>query len=560
MAAILAAVATLRGRIAESLGALKGAFSNPHVRRVQLAYVGSAVGLYANSIAVAVYAFHHGGATAVGVFMFVRLAVAASTAPFAASLADRYRQERVMLASDLLRVVSVAGCAAVIAVHAPALALYVLATLTSVLGAAFRPAEASLLPTLARSPEELTAANVSSSTIDSVGSFVGPAVGALLLALSGPAVVFAVVAVGFAWSASFVARVHPDRAVAAPAGHEEDVAEEFGGLAGGVRAIRAEPRLRLLIGLYGAQCLVAGALGVLVVVTALDLLDLGNAGVGLLEAASGIGSIVGAAVALALVGRKRLAGDFGVGIVLWGAPLVVLGLLPHMWLALLALGLVGLGNTLVDISAMTLLQRTAPAEAAGRVFGVLESVIVLSLAIGSLAAPLLVHLLGARGALMATGALLPVLAALRRTQLVAIDDGAHIPEEQLAALRTVPFLAVLPLQRLEALAGAAVRVELQPGATLFDRGDAGDRFYVLDEGTLEIALPEGTKKEQAPAYVGEIALLRDVPRTATVRASGAARLWAVERAAFLEAVTGHARSNASADAVVVSRAGVASTI
>jgi MFS family permease len=560
MAAILAAMATLRARIAESLGALKGAFSNPHLRRVQLGFVGSSLGLYANSIAVAVYAFHHGGATTVGVFMFVRLAVAGSTAPFAASLADRYHQERVMLASDLLRVASVAGCAVVVAVHAPAFALYVLATLTSVCGSAFRPAEASLLPTLARSPEELTAANVSSSTIESVGSFAGPAVGALLLALSGPAVVFAVVAVGFAWSASFIARVRPDRAGISPDGDEADVVKEFGGLAGGLRAIRAEPRLRLLIGLYGAQCLVAGALGVLVVVTAIDVLGLGNAGVGLLEAASGIGSIVGAAVALALVGRRRLAGDFGVGIVLWGAPLVVLGLLPRTWLALLALGLVGLGNTLVDISAMTLLQRTAPAEARGRVFGVLQSVIVGSLALGSVAAPLLIHLLGARGALMATGALLPVLAALRGRQLVAIDDGAHIPEVQVAALRTVPFLAVLPLQRLEALAGAAVRVELQPGATLFERGDAGDRFYVLDEGALEIALPEGTKREEAPAYVGEIALLRDVPRTATVRSSGAARLWAVDRGAFLEAVTGHARSNASADAVVISRVGLASTI
>jgi MFS family permease len=553
-------MASLRSRIAESIGALKGAFSNPSLRRVQLAYIGSSMGLYANSIAVAVYAFHHGGATAIGIFMFIRLAVAASIAPFAASLADRHRQERVMLGSDILRVASVAGCAAVVALHAPSLALYVLATLTSVFGAAFRPAEASLLPTLARSPEELTAANVSSSTVDSVGSFAGPALGALLLALSGPALVFTVVAIGFAWSAYFVARVHPERTE--PTGEPGEAAvEEFAGLAGGLRAIRAEPRLRLLIGLYGAQCLVAGALGVLVVVMAIDVLGLGNAGVGLLEAASGIGSIVGAAVALALVGRKRLAGDFGIGIVLWGAPLIAIGLLPHMSLALVALGLVGLGNTLVDISAMTLLQRTAPAEAAGRVFGVLESVIVGSLAVGSLAAPLLIHALGARGALIATGALLPVLAALRRRQLVAIDDGARIPEEQLAALRQVPFLRVLPLQRLEALAAGAVRVELGPGATLFERGDRGDRFYVLDEGTLEIVLPDGAvKEERAPGYVGEIALLRDVPRTAGVRAVGAARLWALDRASFLEAVTGHARSNASADAVVAARAGLASTI
>jgi MFS family permease len=552
---------TLRSRIAESLGALKGAFSNPGLRRVQLAYAGSAVGLYANAIAVAVYAYHHGGATAIGIFMFVRLAIAAALAPFVASLADRFPQERVMLGSDLLRVASAAGCAVAVAAHSSALVLYVFATLTSVFGAAFRPAEASLLPTLARTPEELTAANVSSSTFDSIGSFAGPAAGALLLALSGPTVVFAAVALTFAWSASFVARVRPDRAAGAgPDEEAEDTVEEFAGLAGGVRAIRAEPRLRLLIGLYGAQCVVAGALSVLVVVTAIGVLDLGNAGVGLLEASSGIGSIVGAAVALALVGRRRLAGDFGVGIVLWGAPLVAIGLLPRTWLALVALALVGIGNTLVDISAMTLLQRTAPAEVAGRVFGVLEAVIVGSLALGSLAAPLLVNVLGARGALIATGAFLPALAALRRRQLVAIDDGAHIPEEQVAALRRVPFLAVLPLQRLESLAGGAARVELASGATLFEQGDVGDRFYVLDSGVLAVELPEGTKEERAPSYVGEIALLRNVPRTATVRAVEAARLWAIDRADFLEAVTGHARSNASADAIVATRAGIASTV
>jgi hypothetical protein len=544
---------TLRSRIGESLIALREAFDNPDLRRVECAWAGSAIGTYAYSIAVIVYAYHHGGATAVGVFMFVRLAIAASIAPVIGSLADRFPRQRVMLASDLTRAATVGATAIVATSGAPAVAVYVLATLTTILGTIFRPAEAALLPVLARSPQELTAANVSASTLDSLGSFVGPALGALLLSFSGPPVVFAVVAGTFAWSAAFLVRVR------APADEgrslESQDSETFRGLAGGLRAIRAEPRLRLLIALYGAQCLVAGALGVLVVVTALEVLSLGNSGVGLLEAASGVGSLIGAAVALALIGRGRLAGDFALGIVLWGAPLVLLGAFPNVAVAILALGIVGLGNTLVDISAMTLLQRTTPAEVAGRVFGVLESVTTGSVAVGFLSVPILIAAIGSRGTLLAVGALLPILAALTWRQLARIDDGATVPAEQLISLRGVPFLAPLPLQSLEFLAMRLTPTTLAEGETLFSRGDPGERFYILREGSLEIDLSDATKVEHAPAFVGEIALLRDIPRTATVRAATDASLWALERSDFLDTVSSHARSRASANELASARLG-----
>jgi MFS family permease len=538
-------------RVGESVGALREVYRNPGLRWVQLAYAGAAVGTYAYAVALGVYAYRQGGATAVGVVMAVRLGVAATVAPFAASAADTFRRERVMLFSDLARAVAVGLAALAVAVDAAPVLVYALAVCMAVVATVFRPAESALLPELARTPEELTAANVSSSTFDSVGSFVGPALAALLLSVSSTSVVFGLVAATFAWSASCVWRVHAPRQ--APASAESD----HGGFAAGLRAIRAEPRLRLLIGLYGAQCLVAGALGVLVIVIALDLLDIGNAGVGLLEAASGVGSIVGAAVALALVGRGRLAGDFALGIVLWGAPLVLIGAVPVTAVAVLALGIVGVGNTLVDISAMTLLQRTAPAAVAARVFGVLESVIVGGLALGALVAPALVAWLGARGALLVVGALLPVLAALRWRSLARIDEGARVPAERLDAVESIPFLAILPAQRRELLGSQLVPVELPAGATLFDRGDRGDRFFVLVEGTLEIELPDELKVEAAPASVGEIALLRDVPRTATVRARTDAQLFSLDRETFLDAVLGHARSRTSAEAVAVARVGTA---
>jgi MFS family permease len=541
-------------RVGESVSALREVYRNPGLRWVQLAYAGAAVGTYAYSIALGVYAYRQGGATAVGVVMAVRLGVAATVAPFAASAADRFRRERVMLWSDLGRALTVGLAAVVIALDFASLVVYVLAVCMSIMGTVFRPAESALLPTLARTPEELTAANVSSSTFDSVGSFVGPAIAALLLSVSSTSAVFALVAATFAWSASCVWRVHgPDNAIRAAAEIESDH-EGFGA---GLRAIRAEPRLRLLIGLYGAQCLVAGALGVLVIVIALDLLDIGNAGVGLLEAASGIGSILGAAVALALIGRGRLAGDFALGIVLWGAPLVLIGAVPITFVAVIALGIVGVGNTLVDISAMTLLQRTAPPAVAARVFGAVESVIVGGLALGALVAPALVAVVGARGALLVVGSLLPLLAALRWRSLARIDDGARIPVHRLDAVESVPFLAILPVARRELLASHLEPLELPPGAVLLRRGEHGDRFYVLLTGELEIELPEQVKVESAPGYVGEIALLRDVPRTATVRARTDASLYSLDRETFLDAVLGHARSRSSAEAVAVARVGTA---
>ena len=540
----------LRKHGTESLDALRRAFGNPGLRRIELASAGSSFGLYANSIVVAVYSYRHGGATAVGVVLFVRLGVSALAAPFAATFADRHPAARVMLASDLTRVATVAATAVAAAVDAPAL-VYVLATLTSVIGTAFRPAEAALVPRLAETPEELTAANVTASTFDSVGAFAGPAAGALLLALGGSTLAFGVVAATYVWSAWFVARipatVAPDEQSQAAAG------ESDGGILAGFRAVRGEPRLQLLIGLYGAQTLVAGAYGVLVVVVAVQLLGMGNAGVGLLQAATGIGAIAGAGIALALVARRRTASDLGLGLFAFGAPLALIAAVPHAWAAVVALAVVGIGNSIVDIAATTLVQRTARPEVAGRVFGLLESVLVGTLGIGSLAAPLLVSQLGTRGALYVAGAVLPVLAIATRRALATVDAGAVVPEEQLAAIAAVPFLDVLPEQRKEALAAALERVELAAGHVLFEQGDRGDRMYLIAEGELEIDLPGGPKLERAPAFVGEIALLRNVGRTATVRTATAVTLWALDGPEFVAAVTGHDRSRAGADSVIASR-------
>jgi predicted MFS family arabinose efflux permease len=413
-----------------------------------------------------------------------------------------------------------------------------------------------LTPSLARTPEELTAANAVSSTIESVGTFLGPALGGLLLAAASTGVVFIVMAGLFVWSAFFVLRIH---APAAPG--EASAAEHPPFLqqaTAGIRTIVGEPNVRVIVGVYGCQTLVAGALRVFIVVMAFQLLDTGNAGVGFLNSATGIGGILGGVATIAIVSRSRLATDFGVGVALWGLPIALIGIWPNQWLALTMLTVVGIANTIVDVAAFTLLQRAVPDEVLARVFGVLQSVLYGTIGLGSVLASALVSGLGARTTLIVVGAFLPAVALLTYRRLLAIDRAVAAPApERMGLLEPNPIFAPLPLPVLERLARSLIPVHLEAGATLFRQGDHGDRFYLVQTGELEILVEDGPPKVVgAGGSLGEIALLRDIPRTATVRARTEADLYALEREEFLAAVTGHAESKEAAEAVVGSHLGV----
>jgi MFS family permease len=479
---------------------------------------------------------------------------AAFASPFTSLLADRYRRVRVMLASDLIRAAAMLVAAGAIALDLPAAVVFVMAGVTAVTGTAFNPAKRAVLPSLARSPEELTAANLAASTVESVGMFAGPALGGLLLAATDASVVFGFNAVTFLWSGLLVAAIRGEARRERPA----DVArpKRLAELGAGVQALREEPAARLVVLLISAQTFVFGALTVLVVVLALELLETGASGVGFLNSALGVGGLLGSFAAFALVGRPRLAGSFELGIVLWGLPLVLVGLWPQPVVALLLFGVIGLANTLVDVSGFTLLQRTVPDTVLARVFGALEGSMTITAGLGALAAPLLIGLVGERAALIATGAVLPVLAALSWRALDRADRAATAPTVEVELLGAVPMFAPLPVATLEHLASSLTPVEVNAGAPVFRAGDRGDRFYLVADGEVEVALdtrpPETIGRG---GWFGEIALLRDVPRTATVVARTDARLLALDRDEFVSAVTGHPESAEAADAVIGARLG-----
>lgn len=542
----------LGDRLRETRRDFGGVFHNVSLRRLELAWLFSIVSYWAYGIAVVVYAYEHGGAGGVGLVGLLRWVTAAAVSPFAALLADRYDRRRLMVASDLARAALIAGAAAAVLVGLAAPVVYALAALVSVAGTPFRPAEAAFTPSLVTNPAELGAANVVAAAIESVGIFVGPAIGGLLLAWTSIATAFFVTAAAVLVSAVMLLRI-PARAAPLGLADGDGVGAE---LLAGLRAILRDRKIALLVGLFAAQTFVDGLLGVLIVVMALSYLDAGASAVGWLNAASGIGGLVGAAVAGVLVGRGRLAGDFGLGVVLFGLPLALVAAWRNQPAALLLLGVVGIGNTLADVAGVTLLQRVAPDAVIGRVFGVLETLLLLTVGLGAAAAPALVAGVGTRGALVAAGLLLPVLVVPAWQVLRQVDREASVPVQRIELLRGVPFLSSLSEATVERLARFATQERASAGTQVVQQGATGEGFYVIESGAVEVIV-DGRPLTvlAAPDYFGEIALLRDVPRTASVRAREDSVFLVLARRDFLPAVVGYAPSLASAEAVVARRLG-----
>jgi MFS family permease len=545
-------VERVREHLREALAAMREVLHNPALRRLQLAWAGSIIGSWAYAVALVVYAYDHGGASAVGLVAVIRWVPAAIASPLAAILGDRYPRVPVMLASDLIRAAGLAAMAACVLTDAPVALVYVLASAVSVITTAFHPASAALLPSLARTPEELTAANVSSSTLESLGFCVGPALGGILLAVSNVWVVFAVTAVTFLWSALMLAPLL--RVKEPPLTHERPhLLDEA---TAGFKAIAKNPRLRLVVGLFSAQTLVNGAFGVLIAVSALQLLDLGPSGVGYLNTAVGVGGVIGGFFALALVGHQRLATTFGIAVAGTGGPLLLLGGFATTAAAFIAFGLIGFANIICDVSGFTILQRGTPSDVLARVFGVLHSLFYATVALGAVLAPVLIDSIGVRWALVVVGALLPILAVLARASLARLD-AVPVDAAKLDLLRAIPLFSPLSPPVLEQLAAGLAPVSASAGDEIIRRGDHGDRFYVVSSGEVEV-LVDGRppRREGEGSYFGEIALLRDVPRTATVLAATDVELFALDRDDFLPAVTGHSGSVQAAEAVIGSRLGM----
>ena len=557
---MLRAVTGVWRRFRDSLSAFAAVWRNSNLRWLELAWAASVIGQYAFLVAVSVYAYNIGGEEAVGLVFLARLIPAAVLSPFAGLLGDRYPRERVLLVTNVVRVVLVGAAALAVFADADPWLVYSLSIAATIATTPFRSAQAALTPGLARTPEELTAANAVASGIESIAVFAGPALAGALFAVASTGLVFTITALLVVISAVFLLLIQLER-TEAPRRELEASTIMAERLAGFTTLGRNRP-LRLMMVLLTAQTAVFGAVQVFIVVAAFELLDLGEGGVGYLSAAIGIGAFVGAVGALSLTGARRLSPAFLAGIVLIGVPLMAIGVWQELAVAVVALGLMGIGSSLVDVAGLTLVQRAVPDDVLARVFGVIQMLWLASIGIGAALVPPLISWLGVEASFIAVGALLPILVVLLGAQVARIDAQAEAPEpEELRILGAVPIFAPLPGGSLEHVAARLIPLRVEPGTVIVREGDAGDRFYIVAEGDLDVTQSEAALTSLGPGgYFGEIALLRDVSRTATVTARTDAVLYALDRDDFLAAVTGHPQSAEAAESVMAARlAGPAST-
>ena len=536
-------LASIGSAVRETGSSLAIVFRRAPLRRLNLALAGSLIGDWAYMTAVAVWAYDVGGASAVGIWSTIRLAMMAVVAPFGSAMADRMSRKTLMVVCDVSRAVLVLAAAALVEWDGPVAAVFVLATLSPLFGTAFRPAQLSLTPSLVENPQELTAANGVGSTLESLAFFVGPAIAGFLLAVADVATVFVLNAATFVLSAVLVAGIRTASSAPAPVAPDPDLPPEpkVGFLTEameGFRVVWRSADLRLVFAIYSAQTVVAGASFVFAVSIAFDLTDLGASGLGWLDSTLGVGAILGGLLAIGLATRKRLASDFGWGVIFWALPLLLISIWPTAAAAFVAMFIIGAANPVVDINANTIIQRITPDGVLGRVFGALESCLITTMALGALAMPVLIAGPGLRWGLVILAIPIVAIGLAALPHLRRLDRSVSEPAG-VDLLGSTPLFAPLARPLLETLASRLVRVAVPAGETVVHEGDLGDRFYVIESGLLAATFEGRPLSTMGPGECfGEIALLRDVPRTATVTAIEDSVLQAVERDDFLAAMSG----------------------
>ncbi len=532
--------------------ALGEVFRNPALGRLQIAWVGVSFSNWGFAITLGVYAYGVGGAAAVGLAGLVRLLPGALASPFGALLGDRYSRRSVLLASTLATGFVLAAAALAVAIELPASVVFALAGLFTVVASPYIPAESALMPQLARTPQELSAANVAHSAMDNLGFLGGSLLTGVLLALSSVEAVFAVAALAAGASCIALLTIRPDRRPSVTdTARAGGIARET---AAGVRALLRDPRLRLLGISLTLLEFVLGAADVVVVILALELLGLADSSVGYLNAAWGVGALLGGAALAVMVDRGRLVSGLVAGSLIVGLAIALPGAAATAAAAYAGWLGAGFGFTLVEVAGNTLLQRLGDDEVLSRVRGSLETARLLAMAAGSIVVAGLVELLGVRVAVLAIAAILPGFALLRWGRLRSFEIGAPVEQRRFSLLRGDPIFAPLPLATLERLSHDLVALEVGEGREVITEGDRGDRFYLIDSGEVEVLKQGAHRGNQGEGEsFGEIALLRRERRSATVRTVTPTRLLSLDRARFVAAITGHLRSRQSADAVIDER-------
>jgi hypothetical protein len=510
---------------------------NKRVLRVICAYALFTVNEYSVWIAVLVYAYERGGATETGVIAVVQLVPAGLCAPFMAVRADRSSPSALLIGGFTAQIAGLAVAAVAIFAGWPSAYVYAGAILAATAITATRPAQAALLPSLARTPDELTAANVATSWVESIGvALAGVWAASLLSRGVGQVLVAAIVLLAIAvWLVAINARRDAPRA-----DDNGETVSIWAEVVDGHHAVREVPGAGTLIALLAAEDVVLGALDVLFLIVAIGVLHRSQSWVGYLNGAYGLGGVLIGAAMFLLIGR-RLPVPILTSSILLGLCIALIPINGSAAMAVVLLGAVGAARGVMDMSTRTLLQRSVAPDVLGRVFGLVEGLTMLAVAAGSMIVPLLVLLGGTDAALIGVGCILPAIAILSAARLLRLDGESRIPLVEITLLRSVDMFVNLPSSVIESLARSLVPLRLDAGDVLIREGDSGDAYFSVADGRFAVSQAGRVLTEVGRGVgIGDIALLRNVPRTATVTALRPSLVYSLQREMFLSAVTGHA--------------------
>jgi hypothetical protein len=517
---------------------LRRALRNGALRRVLAAYLVFNVAEWATWIALLVWGYGHGGVRGASAIALVQLVPSALAAAPAAALLGRIPHGRALCLGYAAQSLTFVAVGAALVADLPILVVGT-AVLCSVAIDLTRPVHHATLPEISHTTGDLTAGNAASGALEAVATFVGPLASAVLLALWGPGGVLLAMGgctlVGVLLTLTLVTGPPPARAADGTAAQP-------------MRTVLRHPAARLMSLLIAAEYVLVGMTDILLVVLALDVLSMADSGPGILTSAVGVGGIAGALVTLVLIGRQHLATPLVLGAVAAGVAFAATGLATVPAVAFVLVAVSSAGKMFYDVASRTFIQRLLPDHLLTAMFGLQESLASTGLALGTLAAPALVDGVGPRGAFLAAGLFLPVVALAAYGALRRLDRRAAVPMDVLELLLRVPIVAVLAPRIVERLARDAVAETSPAGAYVVRQGEPGASFYVIASGRVQVDIDGAVVRDLGPGdWFGEIALLRDVPRTASVRSLSDVALWAVDRDTFLTSVAAASQSVAVAE-------------